>query len=67
MANAEHDNGTLSSTMADDGISTLSAQSDQRKDDSVEKSAPAGGEDDGSAPIEGEDDHLHEDQKPITR
>jgi hypothetical protein len=25
------------------------------------------GEDDGSAPIDGDDDHLKDDQKPITR
>ena len=27
----------------------------------------SGGEDEGSAPIEGRDDHLKEDQKPITK
>lgn len=26
-----------------------------------------GGEDEGSAPVEGNDDHLHDDQKPITK
>ena len=26
-----------------------------------------GGEDDGSAPVEGKDDHLKEDQKPVTK
>lgn len=26
-----------------------------------------GGEDEGSAPVEGEDGHLHDDQKPLTQ
>lgn len=29
--------------------------------------AGEGGEDEGSAPVEGKDDHLKEDQKPITK
>jgi len=66
MSDAQFDNGTLSSAMADDGVTAVSAQSYQHQDDSAHKPAPAGGEDDGSAPIEGEDGHLREDQKPIT-
>lgn len=65
MPDTQSDDGTLSSAMADDGVSALPSQSEQREDGGGDKPAkPSGGEDEGSAPIEGDDDHLHENQKP---
>lgn len=60
-----------------DRIMTINTKSDDRpKTEDMTKSSEGGtdmapgnggGEDEGSAPVEGEDGHLHDDQKPLTK
>lgn len=68
MCDTQSDDGTLSSAMAEDGMSALPSQSEHRENGGGDKPAkPSGTEDEGSAPIEGDDDHLRENQKQTTR
>lgn len=57
-------------------MSTANEPDDRHKTEELTKSSEGGtdmtpgsggGEDEGSAPVDGDDDHLHEDQKPVTK